>query len=249
MSEINTVHTPCKNCVFATYNDKTQTDCALKYLDIYKQQNVDILDVYDDDKEFFVINNKKCIGYREPKWFAQFNLEDSSLQMKIDQYFKLNHLHYALVINLKEYTLQDLDYTISQISSLQVQPQKVVLIRYIEQKHLTYQNIQKILTYHNIQFEWRIQSMVDNNLSYIEILHNVVVTNNKYRFMVAVESPSEDVGEFITGMNKLVHQELKQFNVASTKDKKCLGFSTFLYRFGSVTNQHIFSNPDSYLII
>ena len=62
MSTINAVHTPCKNCVFAIYDNITQTNCALHYLDIYRDKDIEILEAYDNDKEFYIINNKKCIG-------------------------------------------------------------------------------------------------------------------------------------------------------------------------------------------
>ena len=53
MSTVNTIHTPCKSCVFALYEDKTQTDCGLNYISKYRQKdNVEVLEAYDNDKEF-----------------------------------------------------------------------------------------------------------------------------------------------------------------------------------------------------
>ena len=55
MTPISKIHTPCKDCVFALYNDITQVGCKTKTLDIFKQRGVTILEVYDEEKEFYVI--------------------------------------------------------------------------------------------------------------------------------------------------------------------------------------------------
>ena len=84
MSIIHAIHTPCKNCVFAKYEENTQTGCELDYIEKYKNLESEILEVYDNDKEFYVINDKKCLGYREPKWFEQLSMSDSSMEEKIN---------------------------------------------------------------------------------------------------------------------------------------------------------------------
>ena len=55
------IHTPCKDCVFAIYDDKTQINCSQDCIDKYKKLDVPIVEVYDDDKEFYVIEGRKCI--------------------------------------------------------------------------------------------------------------------------------------------------------------------------------------------
>lgn len=94
--QINTIHTPCKSCVFAKYDNNTQNGCELNYLDKYRTKNASILEAYDDEKEFYIINGKKCMGYRENKWFKQFNLENSDIESKIKIYKEKNYLDYIL---------------------------------------------------------------------------------------------------------------------------------------------------------
>ena len=99
MQRIDTVHTPCKNCVFAEYDNKTQIGCHLDYIDRFKQSNIDIIEAWDEEKEFYIINKKKCVGYRENKWFASKGLGDATLDAKIEFFNKNNFLHYLLIIN------------------------------------------------------------------------------------------------------------------------------------------------------
>lgn len=61
------VRTNCKNCVFAIYdnNEKpTQIGCHHDRIQKYKP---DIIEAYDEEKEFYVIN-RLCLYYREQKW-------------------------------------------------------------------------------------------------------------------------------------------------------------------------------------
>jgi len=249
MNTINTIHSCCKNCVFAQYTDKTQTDCALNYINKYKTKNdTQILEAYDDEKEFYIINKKKCIGYRENKWFKQFNLENASIEEKISHFYSTNKLDYLIVINLKDYTIEDIENVIKKIPN-DIPPARIILVRYQNQTHLTYQTIQDILLKYNIAYDWRIQSMVGDEHSYIEILHNITTVHTKYRFIIGVESYSEYIGDFITNMNQKIHEDLEQFLVVTTADKKCIGYSGSVYRYGTIHKQHIFSNPDTFIIL
>lgn len=246
MSTIHAIHTPCKNCVFAKYEENTQTGCELDYIEKYKNLESEILEVYDNDKEFYVINDKKCLGYREPKWFEQLGMSDSSMEEKINHFNLNNKLNFILLLNLKNYTVEQLDNTLKQIRRADAQPTKIILLRYQDQIHLAYNTINKLLSDNNISSGWRIQSMVDNNLSYIEILHNTVVLNSKYRFMLSVEKFSEELENIINISNNIIHNQLKQFGVLTTKDKNCICFSLGVYRYAVAHQEHILSDPDKF---
>ena len=63
-------NTSCKECIFAVYDDKTQIGCDLDRIDAYRDKGDNIvLEAYDDEKEFFVINNYKCRCFRN-KYYA-----------------------------------------------------------------------------------------------------------------------------------------------------------------------------------
>lgn len=250
MNQIDPIHTCCKNCIFSVYEGNTQISCALNYIDKYKQNNVNILEAYDEDKEFFILDGKKCIGYREDKWFDQFDLKDNKLETKIAKYHEDNKLDYAIVINLKTMNLEDTSRILKQINLSGILPSKLVFIRYADQKDFSYQNINNLIVLNNIKYEWRIQSMVDNDISYIEILHNFTMINTKFRFFIGVEKYSDDLEKLIITMNSLVHEQLSQFIVISTKDYNCLGYAGGVYRYGAIVDKkHIFTDKNSFLVI
>lgn len=85
MSEItekpkNIVETVCKECVWAQYKGNTQVDCELGRLDRFRAQGTSVAEVYDDDKEFFVIENRVCNSCRDSNWAAKilYNYKDAA---------------------------------------------------------------------------------------------------------------------------------------------------------------------------
>lgn len=247
---IDSIHTSCKDCVFATYDGITQNSCALHYIDKYKEKGVEIIEAYDNDKEFFIINKKKCVGYRENKWFKQFDLEDSSLEVKIDKYKSTNLLDYLLVVNLKNYTLNQLDNLCNQIESCYIKPKKLILVRYIDNSlSFSYDKIEKIFQKYNISYAWRVQTMLDNSMPYEESLHNITIINSKYRFIVSISEPNSELAKIVEETNKIVHEDLGQFDVISNKHKTLIVYSGAVYRFGVVHKNNILKYKDSYQII
>jgi hypothetical protein len=248
--QINTIHTPCKNCVFAEFNNNTQIDCHLKYIDKYKNKNVSILEAYDDEKEFYIINGKKCLGYRENKWFKQFDLQDAPVEDKINKFLETNTLDYLLTINLKNITLDQLDIMLKQISECEIQPKKLILIRYVDNdKSLQYTNIEELLQKYSVKYIWRIQTILDLSLSYSSILHNIITMNPKYRFIVNNEQFNNDLTHMIKTTNRVVHEDLDQFDVLSNKDKSCIVFSSLVYRFDAFHGNNLLSNTNKFNII
>ena len=62
---ISQVHTVCRNCVFATKTNGVQTGCSLGKLDDYRNNGIDVLEVYDDeDEKFYLIDGRFCMFYR-----------------------------------------------------------------------------------------------------------------------------------------------------------------------------------------
>lgn len=56
--------TSCKECIFAIYEDNTQVACEANRIEKFKK---DIIEAYDNEKEFFVIN-RICNLYKTKDW-------------------------------------------------------------------------------------------------------------------------------------------------------------------------------------
>jgi hypothetical protein len=251
VSEISAVHTPCKNCVFAVYENNTQTDCFLKYLDKYRQVT-SVLEAYDDNKEFFIINEKKCLGYREQKWFDRLDMQNSNITQKAEKVLSNNYIKFSLVVNLKEFDLEHLDNLTNQIKNLHIQPEKIIFIRYqkdIKRKECSYESIKSLIDKAHIDKQWRIQTMLED-LHYYEVLHNVVATDRRCRFFCGIEKPCDSLNNIVVKANSVVYNELKTFRVISNKDKSVLFFDGGVYRYCAVVNKtNLLSESNSYTIV
>lgn len=246
--QINTIHTPCKDCVFAKYENNTQIGCELEYISKYKNKNIEILEAYDKDKEFFIINGKKCIGYREIKWFNQFDLKDSSIQDKITKFYELNSLDYLLVIDLKNIDLDQMESILAQIDSLSIKPKKLIIVRYADNKSYPYSVMKNLLDKYTNGHIWRIQTILDPLLVYGNILKNIVSLNSN-RFVVSITKHSNDIKKIIEYTNKLVHHDLDQFNIIANQNKDCLIFSRALYSFEAFNNKNLLADELNYTIV
>jgi hypothetical protein len=251
-SNISAIHTPCKSCVFAIYNDKTQTGCHLDYINKYKNKDTQILEAYDNDLEFFIVNDKKCVGYRENPWFAKYGLEHSSIEKKIAKVKEVNHIDYILVINFLEIgdKEEDLDNLKNTLSTLAIHPKKIVFIRGSEGT-IIYATIQKLMTDSKINCKWRIQTMVDESISNENILHNAINNDKSYRFVCHIKnSKCDNLNYIVLTANDIVYDKLDQFMVLTDKDSSCVLFSAGVYRFSLAENkQDLLANPDNFQVV
>lgn len=254
MQEISIIHTPCKSCVFAIYDNKTQTGCHLGLIDKYKQRNIEVLEAYDNDLEFFIINKKKCFGYRENSWFIKHNMGDSSVSDKIAKFKELNHIGYVLIINFLEIGDSDQDiYNLKKsLSSLTIQPKKIVFVRGSTGPERTdYKSIQSLIKKSKLNCPWRIQTMVDDTLSNEDILHNIVNLDKSIRFICNIKKPNcEQLGSIVSKANSIVYEDLDTFIVLSDKNESCVFFSGGVYRYSLLENhKNILSDKSNYQVL
>lgn len=252
---IDAIHTPCKKCVFAQYENKTQTGCHLQYLDIYKQQNTEIIAAFDDDLEFNIINRKKCIGYRENSWFTQFGLENASIKDKLDKFNGLNHIDYFMIVNLDSEDINDqrISALSQEINGLHIKPQKIIFVRY--RKNALKYDYAFIVDFLNScgldKTPWKIQTMEDDNALYEHTLHNIVTLNRTPRFVLSVRLHDQyGLSNIIDKANEIVYRKLERFFVVANTQKNCLLFSGLLYRFALLSEKKsILQDFDNYTTV
>jgi hypothetical protein len=240
---IKAVHTACKKCVFAKYENAVQTDCLLGYLDIYRDKKLEVLEVYDDELEFYVINDKKCIGYRENSWFNKFGNADSSIEEKLAMFKEMNKLDYFIVINLdaKNTEIESQMENLSlEILDLDIKPAKVLFVRYRSDalKH-NYDYVINFLKKCNLNdCPWRIQTMENDDHSYERTLHNIITLNKFPRFLLSINLDKEyGIKNIINKANDIVYKQLDRFSVVSNTKENCLLFSSLLYRYSWLSEQ------------
>jgi len=247
---INPVHSSCKNCVFAIYENKTQTGCAIQYLDRYRNIT-DIIEAYDDEKEFYIVNNKKCLGYRENSWFKDKGDAPLTIEDKKKIVLDSNHIDYVLFVDLKYFQSKDLNTLANQIQSLKIKPKKIIFIRYQKDQkpEHTFDSIKKVLDDSKLDCLWRIQTIVNDD-SHYEILNNAVNLNKKYRFFCGIKKPSDKLNRVVALADDIVYNKLEGFVIISDQNKHVILFSGGMYRYSSVVHKtNLLKEQKNYILV
>jgi len=123
--------TRCKSCTFAIYKDITQTGCELNKLEMHKINGMEIVEAYDEEKEFYVIKGRICPFFRPDNWRKNIRSLDLKTTEEIIQ--KENTIKYQIL--LWENNDLDIIQTIKTIEKLTTQPQHVVILLRIDTKY------------------------------------------------------------------------------------------------------------------
>lgn len=248
--KISAVHTPCKMCAFAKFENKTQIGCSLEYIDIYKNNNIEILEAYDNEKEFFIINDKKCIGYRESKWFDKRDMTNSSIDEKIAKYRESDYSHYLAMIDLKNIDLSQLENILLDLAQCSIKPQKIIIIRYQNNNYeFGYKNIESVFQKTNIGCKWRIQTMLENDIEHNYILYDIIKNNLQYRFALSIKSYNLNMNNIIDYANTKVYKKLQNFYACGIENKDVVLYSSTVFRHAFDNNKNIIDDTNLYEII
>tara|TARA_R100000008_G_scaffold83023_1_gene67934 strand:+ start:1499 stop:2311 length:813 start_codon:yes stop_codon:yes gene_type:complete len=81
-----TLTTSCKDCIFATKEDKLQTGCSFGRIEAYSNRGINIIEAEDlEENEFFVLETW-CNAYREELWKTAHEEEgiEEALRKELD---------------------------------------------------------------------------------------------------------------------------------------------------------------------
>lgn len=121
---IDSVHTPCLDCIFSIKNENTQIGCKFDRIEKYKNAGAEIIEAYDDfDNEFFIINKKICMFRRDQAWGDQYSPNEWSEIVE-----KQTKVRYQAIVFFHEKdSLKDLNKTIRSTLS-QYNPPSILTI-------------------------------------------------------------------------------------------------------------------------
>jgi len=123
--ELQKIHTSCKDCIFAKYEEKTQMGCKLGRVEAFTTLG-NTLEAEDDERQFFLINGRYCNAYQpETGDFAKaFKPEDWATTMR-----KMLQLRLSVLVVMEDGTdPQILEPTIEALLSQTLVPHQVVFI-------------------------------------------------------------------------------------------------------------------------
>jgi hypothetical protein len=246
---IHPIHTNCKNCVFAKYENNTQTSCHMEMIAKYREQdNSCVLEVYDEEKEFYVINQKKCLGYKENKYFIKRDMENATIEEKIDHIKKTWSIKYLSVIDCRNKNRYDLERILSKLKNSNVVPTHVLIITH-RNNNTDHQDFYKVLNKSGLK--WTIKSLQYPDQDQIVTVHQIINEGAKNcNFLLSVGEDDSKIDEIINIGNSMIYEERKSFMVISNKSKQSILFSVLVYKNGLLPeHEDIITNYEAYTIL
>ena len=208
---MKSVHTSCKECIFATYEGKTQTGCELGRLKKYKEQGF-VQEVYDEDKEFYVIRDRICLKCRDHNWRERYSkLDNEQIKQLVDWQAQVQ---YQVVIIMESNSVAPLTNTLSSLDEQKIIPKKVVVVNQNEVGAKPGKIISKLKT---DKWAWKLQN-IEFGREHHECVDLVIKMNRQYPYYVVCKDGYMFDRDFSTELNHSLLEDLKTFGVAKDRN-------------------------------
>lgn len=250
MSNLHKFHTPCKKCYFAEYDSNTQTGCYMGLIDQYRQsETVEIVEAYDEEHEFYIINKKQCAGYREENYFKSRNLENASLEEKVAYVQDKLQLKYIAIINSVSLELETLSSILEELKKSDVNP-SCIMVCVSEKSKYTFNDYYKVLNKSGIGCSWKIKYVQDPEQTHITTVHHVInLGAENCNFVLSIDGNYDNITEMINLGNDITYRKFDRFMVISNKEKTALLFNKFVYKSALAHSADIITKHEDYIIV
>lgn len=224
-----TLQTSCKECVFAIYDNNTQTGCVADRIVKFSDKAIE---AYDNDKEFYVIN-AFCNYYRKPSWNGGV--------VDLDRVKYESGLTFNIFIDCSyiddDYSSRIIDF----INGLDYHPKKmsITLFHTYDQPRDTYSRVSNIYKSVNKKIDittclskdlYLHESLLQSNKTYHTVLHHELLNTNIF-----------------TIINDKVNNDLVKFIAASQNGVNLYSNIAYKIEFANKENQSYFTNTLSVL--
>lgn len=250
VDEIKFSHTPCKDCIFAEYNKRgTQIECRMGLLEKYKQlDHIDIIEAFDEEKDFYIISGKKCAGYKDEKYFDARNLSDLTIEQKIEHVNKLLVLKYLAVIDCRTISPDQVYPIIDEIKKSNIKPSMITLVTAPD-------NGYKIPDYYiplnrsGIGCRWKIKS-THAKTDLITIAHEIInLGAEQCNFVLTVAKDYSKIDKIISTANDIVYNKFNRFVLLANESRDVMLFNKAVYVSGLQTKHDIITHTEEHTVI
>jgi len=228
-SQIDRLHTSCKDCIFAHYNKKEQIGCDMGRLETYRSNNlyktrhinpnIRISNVYDNQQEFFVINGMKCHHKRNVSWSKKVKKNKWK-----ERVYEENRIKYQAIIFATN-EMSDIMTTVESLLSQDIPPQHITAVRKLGNSIYPI-TISKYL--HDLGIPWSLSNIVDSTLSPLDIVDSVL-SARAYPYYSVFNAGIVVPQNLFTSVNEQIYEHNLRFAVLAINDLPIIT-STFIHR-------------------
>lgn len=123
-TEISTIHTACKTCVFAKWDKSTQVGCKLGKLKDYENAGIPVIEVQDGEKEFNIIDGRFCMFFRNERLME--GLPKDNWEKIVELQTKVPY--HAMIIVGEETDFKYVKRTLINLKAQKPSPNRVTII-------------------------------------------------------------------------------------------------------------------------
>lgn len=186
--------TSCKDCKFAIFNKNTQTGCEFGLIDKYKQADIGVIEAYDEDQEFYVID-RICVFSRHKS--KDISKEDVLIQSQV---------RYQIIIYLDD-DINKFENTLNSVVKQHIKPQHITAIQPFDVSMPPFA-FTKLLARTGIK--WRYQSTQNPEMSKLDCV-DMCIDVVAYPYYVVINSGFIFDDNFSSCFNNLVNEKITQF--------------------------------------
>lgn len=214
--------TSCKNCIFAVYDGKTQSECKAGRIEIYKEKDL-VIEAYDNDKEFFVIKGF-CNYYRPDSWNnkqADLNKAKSEVSQSFD-----------ILIDCENLDLDSQKTMLKSLETLNYDPEKVKISLYypVNQEKKYISNTLEVLCIYQPKY-WTTVSAYFNRYDFLNdyFMNKLLAT-----YFISINQKNYDTDfSMLNTIDDAINLNLKKILVAEKNNT--LAISSNLFKINKIS--------------
>lgn len=201
------IHTDCRDCCFAIFDDNVQTDCGLGKLKQHLEVGNAVTPsaIHEDFKQGFIIHGI-CPFKRTEEWKNQQTTDDYESAI-----FAENKLRYHIIIKCHKNLAKTTKY-ISQLNDLNPMPSFITLV-VSNEVDSAYRTSLCQFCQSTLLTEWEINIPLTNINKVIEWRESIyqIIQKNNYPFFSIFRIPFNIPKNLFNTINKKIHDELWKF--------------------------------------
>jgi hypothetical protein len=198
--------TSCKDCKFAIWDGNTQIGCEQGVLDKYNN----IIEAYDEEKEFNIINNDVCLLKRSLS--SKCSLEDARKEISI---------RYNAIIIYKDWPKSNkklLEKSIKSLVDQEIKPSSICIIAPFGLQ-LDIDMVTGLLKKYDIK-NWKVECQLNPDTMENYIDRFVETTNEKQPWYLVMNSDFILPKDYLSQINKRYILDLEQFGLVKPLDEE-----------------------------
>ena len=232
------LHTSCRDCIFATYDEqnKTQKGCELNKIEKLINSGVKVVESFDEEKEFYVLDNHACMTYRK-KLLPNKTIEEQAEIAKKQATPRID-----CVITVESDDILDLEKTIKSLINQENQFHEVVFCILSKIKP---SQIVSLINTNEGKFKWSIKQIIDEYWTGSKAI-NVAVQKSRSTYASVFNSGFEIPKTFVKEMCHSLTEDMKRFIMLNSVDEKSNGLTVQIYAFNALRgNEEAYTDEEN----